>query len=180
MVKIMTEQEIIDQRDPEHKYYETLGKYKEKYIWEIIDNYGNNEMVEDDYHIIYIDNNICVRGVIYDKINNEYYLVITNKPGVFGSESVDWVNDEWDTIDSKIKINPDFRFYRVLISSPNYHSHSEDIFTKEELEYFNTIIHNSWNNVSKATRKLFIDIYHSELPLELPIKCPDYNLLPSK
>lgn len=168
----MTDQEILNQRDPDHKYYKSLNEfYYPDDMLEIEDDYGFNKMRENDPTIIYHDDNtnIKVFNPLYDEESNDYYFRITRGDG-FIEDS----NNE-----NKYVLNSNFRIIRVLLSKPDYQSYSEDIFTKEERDIFSNFVSNNWDKVIESSKNMYY-ILGESIPKEFPLLITDFSSLPVK
>ena len=105
----MTDQEILNQRDPKHKYYKSLNEfYYPDDMLEIEDDYGFNRMREQDPIIIYHDDKTKMKvfNPVYDEESNDYYFRITRGNG--------FIQDP-DNGDKNI-LNSNFRIIRILLS----------------------------------------------------------------
>ena len=168
----MTDQEILNQRDPDHKYYKSLNEfYYPDDMLEIEDDYGFNRMREQDPTIIYHDDKTKMKvfNPVYDEESNDYYFRITRGNG--------FIQDP-DNNDKNI-LNSNFRIIRILLSQPNYQLHSEDIFTEEEKDIFNKFVSNNWDKVIESSKNMYY-ILGESIPKEFPLLVTDFSSLTVK
>lgn len=141
----MTEEQILNQRDPNREYYSSITELKSQETSEFVDYYGTNILWKDNaYFNGYTSNRMFVLNATLDFETGDYVISVENM-------------DPFIVEDGINHINKDFRIIRINLLSKTYQSHSEDIFTKNQKEDFINFINQNWISFRDAIFKDTVD-----------------------
>ena len=164
----MTEEQILNQRDPNKEYYSSITEFKNpKGMIEYEDYYGQNilhEYAAED--MLITESRLMVySGMVEDNTGNIIITIRNKFPLVYNENSKEYT------------VDPEFRSIRIDLLNCNYGQYSEDIFTEKQKQEFIEVMNNNWNRFRDSTISSNESI---DLDNIIPKDCPDFSLLPTK